>query len=83
MQSLMKVSRMLFKLSCPHLLSTAADAAAAAAAADADADAAAFSRNHSIPKTSFGGIQLRSSFIYIPNTFAHSNFRHIGGGTYK
>ena len=53
---------MLFKLSCPHLFSAAdaaaaaADAAAAAAAADAAAPAY-ISRNHSIPKTSFGGIQ--------------------------
>ena len=54
---------MLFKLSCPHLFS------AADAAADADAAAAAAaaysSRNHSIPKTSFGGIQLYENVAHV------------------
>ena len=60
---------MLFKLSCPHLLSAAdADADAAAAAA-----AAVISQNHSIPKTSFGGIQLvRIHFSIIINMYRFS-----------
>ena len=61
---------MLFKLSCPHLFSAAdadadADAAAADAAADAAAAAAYISRNHSIPKTSFGGIQKSKRKVFI------------------
>ena len=49
----MSMSEIVFKLSCSHLFSAAADADADAAAAAAAP--AAFSQKHSIPDTTYGG----------------------------